>query len=106
HLGTPIRAIDATRIPLGDLVDFTNEMERVLRFGELVLLAVASTSKNPVALAIAQAADAAVLCVVLDMKAKEAERTVDLVGRSHFLGTLLADVGDSVLLKPEAKNKK
>jgi hypothetical protein len=106
HLGTPIRAIDATRIPLSDLIDFTNEMERVLRFGELVLVAVTATAHNPVAVALAQAADAAVLCVVLDMKAKEAERTVDLVGRSRFIGTLLADVGTSPSLQPDPKKKK
>jgi hypothetical protein len=106
HLGTPIRAIDATHIPLSDLIDFTNEMERVLRFGELVLVAVTATAKNPVAVALAQAADAALLCVVLDMKAKDAERTIETVGRSRFIGTLLADVGNSVLVHEPKKKKK
>lgn len=105
HLGTPIRSIDATRVPLADLVDFNSEMERVLRFGELVLVAVTATANNPVAVALAQATDAALLCVVLDMKAKEAERTIDVVGRSRFIGTLLADVGDMALLQPDSKSK-
>jgi hypothetical protein len=94
HLGAPIRVIDGTKVPLSQLVQFTEEVERIIRFGDLVLLAVSPIGQNPVALTLARAADAAVLCVVLDeTKTSQAERTVEDVGRARFVGSLIASVG-------------
>jgi hypothetical protein len=90
HVGVPVRAVDATRVPLGQLVEFTEELERVARFGDLVLVAVAPTTKSPVSIALAQATDVALLCTPMNAKWRDAERAIEQVGRHRFLGTMIA----------------
>jgi hypothetical protein len=90
HVGVPVRAVDATRIPLGQLVEFTEELERIARFGDLVLVAVAPTTKSPISIALAQATDMALLCTPMNTQWRDAERTVEQVGRHRFLGTMIA----------------
>jgi hypothetical protein len=88
HLGTPIQVADATKIPLVHLVQFDEELRRIREQGDLVLLALAPARENPITVSLAQAADAAVLCVLLEqMTYSDARETVDLIGPDHFIGS-------------------
>ncbi len=97
HLGTPIHVADGTNIPLGTLEQFLEEVHRLNREGDLVLIALPSISESATATALAQKASFAVLCVLLGVtSASEAKRTIARIGRSSFLGT-------AVFHSPEAK---
>jgi hypothetical protein len=90
HLGVPIQVADATRIPLIRLVQFKEELARLKDEGELVLVALSPLADNPVALALAQAADAALLCILLgDMQSSEAKKTVERLGAQRFMGSVM-----------------
>ncbi len=88
HLGTPIHVADATNIPLGRLEQFTEEIERLNRDGDLVLLALPTVDASPVAVALARKASFSILCIMLEvMSSADAKRTVERVGKSSFLGS-------------------
>ncbi len=88
HLGTPVQVADATAIPLVHLMQFSEELKRLKQDGELVLVALAPMVENPISVSLAQASDAAVLCVLMDVMAStEAKKTVDKIGAAHFLGS-------------------
>ncbi|HEX6277341.1 MAG TPA: hypothetical protein VFZ53_30070 [Polyangiaceae bacterium] len=92
HLGSPIQVADATRLPLGHLAAFLKEVERCARDGDPVVVALAALSDNPVSLALAQATDAAVLCVALEhMQYTDASKAVSQVGASRFIGSVVID---------------
>lgn len=88
HLGTPIHVADGTNISLGRLEQFLDEVNRLNREGDLVLVALPALNENPTAVALAQKASFSVLCVLLGvMSSSEAKRTIGRVGRASFLGT-------------------
>jgi hypothetical protein len=88
HLGTPIHVADGTNIPLGRLEQFLEEVNRLNREGDLVLIALPGLNESATAAALAQKASFAVLCVLLGvMSSSQAKRTIDRIGRSSFLGT-------------------
>jgi hypothetical protein len=88
HLGTPIHVADATNIPLVHLEQFTDEVDRLNREGDLVLIALPTVDESPVTVSLAQKATFSVLCILLEvMSSAEAKRTVERVGRSFFLGS-------------------
>ncbi|MES1174364.1 MAG: hypothetical protein ABUL62_08540 [Myxococcales bacterium] len=90
HLGSPIQVADATRIQLGDLNPFIDEVRRCTRNGDRLLVALPPLEGNPITGSIVQAADAAMLCVQLDrMKTSEAQKTVRQVGASRFIGSAI-----------------
>lgn len=90
HLGTPIQVADATRIPLDQLTAFLEEVRRCTSTGERLLIALPPTSTTPISAAIAQASDAAVLCILADrMTSSDSKRTIKLVGESRFLGSAI-----------------
>jgi hypothetical protein len=96
YTGAPTCVFDMRDLSLRLLEHQLRDMASQLHGGERVFIALRSTSENPTAVPLAQAADAAVLCVELgktDMKA--AQRTLDAVGRQKFLGTLLVPKGTS-----------
>jgi len=87
HLGTPIQVADATTIPLVHLVQFTDELSRIKADGELALVALAPASENPITVSLAQAADACVLCVLLEaMSVADTRDTVVSIGSNRFIG--------------------
>lgn len=89
HLGMPIQVADATQIPLVRLAQFETELARLKAEKELVLIALAPIS-NPITVPVAQAADTAVLCVLLEaMSASDAKTTVNRVGAAHFVGSAM-----------------
>jgi hypothetical protein len=94
YTGVPTCVFDMRDLSLRLLEHQLRDMASQLHGGERIFIALRSTSENPTAVPLAQAADAAVLCVELgktDMKA--AERTLDAVGRQKFLGTILVPRG-------------
>jgi hypothetical protein len=90
HLGVPIQVADGTGIPLMHLAQFEAELGRLRTQNERVLIALSPVSENPITVPLAQAADAAVLCVLLEaMSSSEAKRTVDRIGATRFVGSAI-----------------
>ena len=88
HLGTPIHVADGTNVPLGRLEQFLEEVHRLNRDGDLVLIALPSLDESPTAAALAQKANLSLLCILLGvMSSADAKRTIDRIGRSSFLGS-------------------
>ncbi|HMJ14618.1 MAG TPA: hypothetical protein VK524_24575, partial [Polyangiaceae bacterium] len=79
---------DGTQIPLVHLAQFQAEVARLKGDKELVLIALAPINDNPITVPLAQAADAAVLCIVLNaMSFSSAKKTVERVGQARFIGS-------------------
>lgn len=90
HLGRPLQVADATQVPLDQLVRFLKEVRHCTSDGERLLVALPPIGNSPVTTSIAQAVDAAVLCVLLDkMSFSQGKRTVKQVGQSRFLGSAI-----------------
>jgi hypothetical protein len=90
YTGTPTCVFDMRDLSLRLLEHQLRDMAAQLQGGERIFIALRSTNENPTAAPLAQAADAAVLCIELgktDMRT--ARRTLDAVGRDRFIGTLL-----------------
>jgi hypothetical protein len=89
HLGSPVQVADATQVQLNQLSGFLGEVQRTTNDGARLLIALPPAG-SAITGAIAQAADAAVLCVLLErMSTTEAKRTVKLVGASRFVGAAI-----------------
>jgi hypothetical protein len=90
HLGGPIQVADATKVPLAYLTQFMEEVRRCTASGDIVLIALAPLAKTPVTLSIAQSADAAVLCVLIEhMASAQAKETVSQIGSNRFVGSVI-----------------
>jgi len=90
HLGSPVQVADATHVSLNQLTAFFGEVERSTRQGERLLIALPPTGENAITVSIAQAADAALLCILNErMSSSAAKRTVRLIGASRFLGSAI-----------------
>src|SRR5690348_6940777 len=77
HLGMPVQVADATNMPLIHLARLTEELGRLKEEGELVLIAVAPAKENPITVSLAQSADSALLCVLLEaMSHADARSTI------------------------------
>lgn len=86
--GRQIHVADATRVGFEDISDFIEQLRDTLTGGPAIL-ALAPASYSPVTVQLAQSADLSLLCVVLrSMRMAEAKRTVDEIGRRHFLGAI------------------
>jgi hypothetical protein len=90
HLGSPIQVADGTKVPLAYLQQFMDEVRRCTAAGDMVLIALAPLAKTPITLSIAQAADAAVLCVLIEhMASAQAKATVAQIGINRFVGSVI-----------------
>jgi hypothetical protein len=90
HLGVPIQVADGTQIQLSNVAQFLEEVRRLREAGDLILIAVATSRESPVTKSLAQAADAALLCVMMEkMGWGEARETVRIIGRERFIGSVL-----------------
>lgn len=90
HLGTNVHVADASHLPIVQLEQFTDEVRRLGQEGEPVLVALSPIEENPLAVSIAKAAGAAVLCVLMEhMSSAQAKKTVDRIGSRHFLGSIV-----------------
>jgi hypothetical protein len=107
YTGVPSCVFDMRDLSLRLLEHQLRDMATQLHGGERIFIALRSTSENPTAVPLAQAADAAVLCVELgktDMKA--AQRTLDAVGRQKFIGTILVPRGGAEADRPSSDGAK
>lgn len=90
HLGRPVQVADATHVPLNQLTAFFNAVAQSTDQGERLLIALPPAGKNAITVEIAQAADAALLCILNErMSGSESKRTVKLVGASRFVGSAI-----------------
>ena len=88
HMGTQIHVADATELGLSEAAELTSQVRESARSG-LVIVALAPVSLNPVTVPIAQAADCALLCVLLNyMRLAEAKQATEEIGRNHFVGAV------------------
>jgi len=88
HLNAPFHVADATRLPLAHLVSFAEELKNYTKEGEFVLVALAAATVNPITISLAQSADAALLCVLMEeMSSADAKKTVKRIGAARFLGS-------------------
>ncbi len=89
HLGKAITVIDATVLTLGVLETRLSEMSSRKGRGEIVIVATGPVLDSPASLAFARATEAALLCVAIGDRIETAEKTVDEVGRTRFLGSII-----------------
>jgi hypothetical protein len=90
HLGKPVQVADATHVPLNQLTAFFDEVERSTGQGERLLIALPPAGKSAITASIAQASDAALLCILNErMSTSAAKRTVNLIGASRFIGSAI-----------------
>jgi hypothetical protein len=90
HLGRSIRIADATTITLAGLEACLSACIEPREKTRRVVIALGPVLENPASLALAQAADAAILCLVLGKSSiSEAERTIEEVGRARFVGSII-----------------
>jgi len=95
HLGRPIQVADASKVPLAHLTSFMEEVRRIVD-NELILIALSPTTESPVSVSIAQAADAALLCVLLENMAwSQAKQTVVRIGQGRFVGSVIFRDGEA-----------
>lgn len=85
----PFTLIEAESVSPASVRDIIASFNERVAIGERVLLAVGSPLIDYSAIPIARATDAAVLLVRLtETRGRDANRTIDAVGRSHFLGSI------------------
>lgn len=90
HLGASIRLNDATAITIAGLGACLRGLTDPRESAARVIVALGSVLENPASLAVAQAADVAILCLILgESSISEAERTIEEVGRARFVGSLI-----------------
>ncbi|HEV8551469.1 MAG TPA: hypothetical protein VGQ57_20620 [Polyangiaceae bacterium] len=104
HLGAPVQVADATKLSLAHLTQFVEEVRRCTSDGDHILLALAPTHKNAMTVSIAQSADSALLCVLLDrMASSQAKKTVDQIGQNRFVGSAIfrsSEIPDPPSVRP------
>lgn len=105
HLGKPMTSLITTGLDLARASDLMTSLQvrdavydpEVPKggspapwLGRNVVIAIDPLSANPSGIAVAFAADAALLCVKLGRtKMKVAQRTIELIGRERFIGCVL-----------------
>jgi hypothetical protein len=97
YVKTPIHVADAAGIlRTGQVAPFSAELTRYIDAPALVLLALPPLQESATALALARAADCALLCIVHGVMARRAaKQTVGQIGAAHFIGSALFHVNDS-----------
>jgi hypothetical protein len=93
HLGGPVAVRDATHVTLPSLQSELFTLGELGDCAEHTVIALPPLLGSPAGVAVAQAANLAVLCIALGKSAiAEAEAVVEEVGRDRVLGTvILAD---------------
>ncbi|HEX8433576.1 hypothetical protein [Archangium sp.] len=86
---TPIHFLDAEGLELGSAQHVVSEMLAYVEQGDRVVVLIDSVVSNPVGLEVALAAERALLCVTLgDSDYSSARRTLDLIGKERFVGSV------------------
>lgn len=91
HIGGQIHVADATTLELESVGEFTHQLRSSMQTGH-VIMALAPSHLNPVTVPLAHTADCALLCVLLShVRIADAKRTLDEIGRNHFIGAITID---------------
>jgi hypothetical protein len=89
HRGSPIQLISAENLDIAAASRLIIEMTSRVAGGNQVIVAIDSVLSNSTGIPVALAADAALLCVGLgETEFRSARRTLDLVGKNRFLGSV------------------
>lgn len=90
HHGEPIGVADLRDVGLSRVRASLEVVDVHVGRGERVVLATSAISTNLATIALARAADAAVLCVSFGSTSLAlAKETIDQIGKEHFLGSVL-----------------
>ena len=93
HLDCPVDVVDATAVELAHLETLLAGLGQRRDQGLRTVVALASVHESPSGAAVAASADAALLGVELGDRIADAERTIEEVGPSRFLGTFVLGHG-------------
>jgi len=86
---TPLHFLDAEGLELGASQHVVSEMQAYVEQGDRVVVLIDSIVANPLGLEVALAAERALLCVTLGTSDyTSARRTLDLIGKERFLGSV------------------
>jgi hypothetical protein len=96
YVKRPIHVADATGMVMHQQIEsFCDELARYVSDTEHMVVALPALSDNGASLALAKAADCALLCIVRgEMLSADARKTVSQVGARHFLGSALFSLAD------------
>lgn len=95
HLGDVVELIDATAVTLQQLRAITGSCVDRPDGAPRVILALGPVLESPASLALARAADAALLCVTLgETSIAEAQRTIAEIGQARFVGSMCLGRGE------------
>lgn len=88
HLDRPIIVLDAVELQLDELSYVMEQLKSYRESNQSVIIALGLVSQRPPCLSIAQAADACLLCLKMGRSTfKEANRTIEDIGRERFAGS-------------------
>ncbi len=93
HKDAPVKLISGEGADLQNASRLIIDMTSHVASGGLVIVVLESIVSNPAGIPVALAADAALLCIQLgETDFESAERTVELLGQSRFVGTVTLDM--------------
>jgi hypothetical protein len=96
----PVGMVDATGVQLGNVQQTIASMTSAGERGEHAVVPVDAIHDNPSTIAIVQAASIALLVVRLgESPLASAQTTLDVVGRSRFIGSIVVDGASKVELR-------
>jgi len=97
---TPLHFLDAEGLELGASQHVVSEMRAYVEQGDRVVVLIDSVVANPLGLEIALEAEKALLCVTLGSSDyTSARRTLDLIGKGRFLGSVTLQPPSGALKK-------
>jgi hypothetical protein len=106
YRGQPTCVVDLRDLSMRLVEHQLQEIAAQTMGGERVIIALRSVSENPTVIAVAGLADAVILCVELGKTSvKQANQTIDEIGKGRFLGTIVLDPHEDPAVK-NAKNAK
>lgn len=89
HRQKPVHLVNAEGVHLVDASSFIDSLGDVAARGDIALVAVDSPLENQAAIPISRSAEAALLVVPLgESTFRNAQRTVELLGRERFIGSI------------------
>ncbi|MEO6236664.1 MAG: hypothetical protein ABIQ52_06660 [Vicinamibacterales bacterium] len=96
----PVKVINATGVHLEGVQHLIESVAAAVGRGEWVIVPVDAIAENPSAIAIVQAASAALLLVRLgESLLASAQNAIEAVGRERFLGSVVLDESSNAVLR-------
>lgn len=93
HKDSAVKLISGEGADLHSASRLIIDMTTHVASGGLVIVVLESVVSNPAGISVALAADAALLCIQLgETDLESAERTVELIGESRFVGAVTIDL--------------